>query len=405
MAAGDLDFLHQAFHHVRNQQEQVNKLMAGRDFALAHIVEQRFGFMGQGIELIVADNAAVALHVVEKTEEIVDQIVPAGGVFFQFQQPVIQARDNFIGFVDEILEMAFAKSGKRVGLATGQSGDPFLGAQTRAVIVFSRASCRLCRCLGFRHRFESFGGKRSVSHRRRGLLRRGGFRLGRAVAGHNGFDLRHDVLDFHIAFGIGDFEIVDHLAQGVRGGQDYIHDLRGHHHAAFAQFIQDIFGFVSQLVDTVQAQKAGSSLERVHGPENIVEQGQVVRSFFKLQQIRLDGFEVFLGFSDKIREKFRIKKFLAHTHTFVWLKEQKCSRWGTYCFSYRLAKKHLYVPDHFFRLGGFNHVQVGSQAHAGLDVLFLAFGGKHDDGDILIGVLRANGLDEGETVHTRHIDV
>ena len=89
MAAGDLDFLHQAFHHVRNQQEQVNKLMAGRDFALAHIVEQRFGFMGQGIELIVADNAAVALHVVEKTEEIVDQIVPAGGVFFQFQQPVI----------------------------------------------------------------------------------------------------------------------------------------------------------------------------------------------------------------------------------------------------------------------------------------------------------------------------
>ena len=258
--------------------------------------------MGQGIEFIVADNAAVALHIMEKTEKIVDQIVPAGGIFFQLQQPVIQARDNFIGLVDKILEMALAKSGERVGLATGQSGDPFLGAQTRVVIAFSRAH------LGLGHWLVGFGGKRRVFRQGRGLLRHGRFRLGGAVTGHNGVDLRHDVLDFHIAFGIGDFEIVDHLAQCIRGGQDHVHDLRGHHHAAFAQFIQDIFGFVSQLVDAVQTQKAGSSLERVHGQKISLSKAKL-SEFFKLRQIRLDGFEMFLGFSDKVREKFGSKKF------------------------------------------------------------------------------------------------
>ena len=90
-----VDFLDQGFHHVHHQQEQIDELMAGGDFALPHVVEQCFGLVGQGIELVVADDAAVALHIVEEAEEVVDQICFAGGVFFQFQEAVIQIFNNF----------------------------------------------------------------------------------------------------------------------------------------------------------------------------------------------------------------------------------------------------------------------------------------------------------------------
>ena len=68
-----------------------------------------------------------------------------------------------------------------------------------------------------------------------------------------------------------------------------------------------------QQIDAVQAEKAGSSLEGMHGPKNFIQQIEIVRRLFQLKQIGLDGFQVFLGFDDKIRDKFRIEKILAHT--------------------------------------------------------------------------------------------
>ena len=66
-------------------------------------------------------------------------------------------------------------------------------------------------------------------------------------------------------------------------------------------------------IDTVQTKKPGGALERVHGPENFIQQIEIVRRLFQLKQIGLDGFQVLFGFNDKIRDKFRIEKILAHT--------------------------------------------------------------------------------------------
>ena len=94
----------------------------------------------------------------------------------------------------------------------------------------------------------------------------------------------------------------------------------------------------------------------------------------KLKKVRLDGFEMFFGFRDKIGEKFRIKKFLAHNLYLYMAESTLLPELDTYCLSYRLSQKHLYITDHFFRLRRFYHIQVGAEAHAGLDVLFLPFG-------------------------------
>src|SRR5690606_19990343 len=72
---------------------------------------------------------------------------------------------------------------------------------------------------------------------------------------------------------------------------------------------------------------------------------------------------------------------------------------------YRLAEQHLYVLDHLFRLSGLDHVEVGPEAHAHLDVLLLPFGGEYHDGKVTIGILLTHGLDEREAVHAGHVDV
>lgn len=88
--------------------------MGGRNFALTNIVEQGFCFVGKRIELGVADNAAVALHVMEETENIVDQLVAANGVFFQIQQGIGEIFDGVVGLINKIFQMALAKKAVRV---------------------------------------------------------------------------------------------------------------------------------------------------------------------------------------------------------------------------------------------------------------------------------------------------
>ena len=72
-----------------------------------------------------------------------------------------------------------------------------------------------------------------------------------AVASHNGVDLRHNVTGFNLSFRIVGFKVVDHLTQCIGGGQNDIHNFRCDHHAAFAQFVKNIFGLVRKLIDTV----------------------------------------------------------------------------------------------------------------------------------------------------------
>ncbi len=48
--------------------------------------------------------------------------------------------------------------------------------------------------------------------------------------------------------------------------------------------------------------KPGSTLERVHWPENIIQQGQIVWRFFQFEQVWLNSFEMFLGFGYEIRK-------------------------------------------------------------------------------------------------------
>jgi len=40
----------------------------------------------------------------------------------------------------------------------------------------------------------------------------------------------------------------------------------------------------------------------VHGPENLVQEAQVGRILLQLQEVRLDGLEVLLGFDEEIRK-------------------------------------------------------------------------------------------------------
>ena len=129
----NVDALHLSLKHVDNKQQQVDELVGRRNFALTNIVEQGFRLVGKGIQLCVADNAAVALHVVEKAENIVDQFVPANGVFFQIEQAVGQAFDGVVGLVDKIFEMPLAKRGEGIRRYVGQGEHPFLARHGRSV--------------------------------------------------------------------------------------------------------------------------------------------------------------------------------------------------------------------------------------------------------------------------------
>ena len=130
-----------------------------------------------------------------------------------------------------------------------------------------------------------------------------------------------------ITFRIARFQIVDHLAQSIGGGQDDIHNFRGDNHAPFAQLIQNILGLVRQMVDSVQPQKAGCPLERVHGTKDIVEQGEIIRSLFQFQEVGLNGFEMLFRFRNEVGKKFRITKFLAHTAYLTLTRKRMASRW------------------------------------------------------------------------------
>ena len=251
----DVDSLDQGFKHVHHEQQKVNKLVGGCNFALANIIEQSFCLVGEGVELNVADNAAVALHVVEKTEDIVDQLVAANGVFFQIQQAIGKIFDGVVGLVDKIFQMPLAKGGEGIRRNFGQGEHPVLARHGRAAVTLfivvgsivalgSRISSRglflgLFVCFGV----CGLGGrgiKRGFCHSFLCRVWLHGNRR-RSFARHDGVDLGHDMFNFHIAFGVVGFKIVDHLAQGISGGQDDIHDFRGHNHSALAQFVQNIF--------------------------------------------------------------------------------------------------------------------------------------------------------------------
>ena len=84
--------------------------------------------MGQGIELIVANDATVALHIVEETEDIVDEILLFARIFFQGEKAGIEIFNIFNGFVDEVFEVIFAKGFKRIGIKGRKRSNPFLGS-------------------------------------------------------------------------------------------------------------------------------------------------------------------------------------------------------------------------------------------------------------------------------------
>ena len=106
--------------------------MGGRNLALTNIVEQSFCFVGKGIKFGVADNATVALHVMEKAEDIVDQFIAANGIFFQIQQGIGKIFDGIVGFINKIFQVAFAKGRERVCRNFGQGEHPFLARYGRA---------------------------------------------------------------------------------------------------------------------------------------------------------------------------------------------------------------------------------------------------------------------------------
>ena len=81
--------------------------------------------MGQTVELLVVDDAAVAFEVVKKTEQIVDQLLVARGIALQLKQSGVEVFRVFPRLVREILQMPFAECRKRYGVFAGQRGNPF----------------------------------------------------------------------------------------------------------------------------------------------------------------------------------------------------------------------------------------------------------------------------------------
>ncbi len=52
--------------------------------------------MGQGIEFIIANNSAVALHVMEETKEIIDKLILPHWILFKFQKTVGEIFNEFV---------------------------------------------------------------------------------------------------------------------------------------------------------------------------------------------------------------------------------------------------------------------------------------------------------------------
>ena len=310
MALGEVDAVDQGLKHVHGQEQKVHQGGADGRFALAHGVEQRFGFVGQAVKLLEPDDSAVAFEVVEIPKQVVDQVGLPFRVLFHLKKAVGKIGNVFFGFFDKVAQVPFAKGGEGVFGHVGKAFYPglYVAGLTNAGIG-RRGGRAFRRCFRFFFFFFFFfgvvitfvivfggafflgGGRSGGNH-------------GRAVglAGHDGVQSGYDAGGIHVAFGAGGVQVVDHLAQGVGGGQNGVHNLAGDGHGPFAQLVKDVLGLVGEAVHEVQAQKAGSPFEGVHGPEYLVEQRKVVRGFFKLQQVRLDGFEVFSGFNDKIRE-------------------------------------------------------------------------------------------------------
>ena len=419
LTSADINALHQPFHDIDNQKQQIDEIMRGRDLFLTNIVEQRFRFMRQGIQIVVADNTAIPFHIVEIAEQVIDEgVLFALGLLFQFKQTRIKAGDDIAGLVDEVFQMSFAEGCQGIRRQNGKRGDPFLAGHGRcAVLRRSRrhnGGSNLYRLFGSGFRVGGLlldNGRRFF--RRSGscgsFFRSRGFRSGSRCSfrrrfclfsGHDSVDLIDDMVGLHVPFAVGVFEILNHLTQGVGGFENDVHDVGSDNHRALAQFVKNIFRLVRKSVDAIETKETRRAFKGVHGAENVIQQREVVRSFFQLQEIGLDGFEMLLGFGNKICKKFRIKKILAHTIPSLYSKSPRRAR-----KSYRLAQKHLYIPHHFFRLGGLDHIEVGPDVETRLNILFLSFRRKNNDGDILVGILHANIFDERKTVHARHVDV
>ena len=126
-ARGGVHGIHQGVHGVHHHQKQVHQLVRHRKLALPGPIEQRFRLVGQAVQFLVIDDAAIALQVVEKAEQVVDQFLIPRGVAFQLQKSGVDIFSVFTRFVDKILKMPLAEGRQGDGFLARQRGDPIAG--------------------------------------------------------------------------------------------------------------------------------------------------------------------------------------------------------------------------------------------------------------------------------------
>jgi hypothetical protein len=105
----------------------------------------------------------------------------------------------------------------------------------------------------------------------------------------------------------------DHQLQFVGRGQQVTDDRRSGIHATVAHERHDALHHMGEVRDRRESEKARRALDAVGGAENPVQTLRVARVVLQLQQVRLEGLEMFSGLLNEEAQHFMI--FGAHEAT------------------------------------------------------------------------------------------
>ena len=112
----------------------------------------------------------------------------------------------------------------------------------------------------------------------------------------------------HILPDVGLFtlaDVVDHVAQLVKGGQEDVGNLRVGRHLARADHIEDRLCFMGKLLDLAQPKEAAPPLDGMRRPKDLVDKFlvNIGPRFFDCQQVGFHAGKMFSRFSDEFFDK------------------------------------------------------------------------------------------------------
>lgn len=131
-----------------------------------------------------------------------------------------------------------------------------------------------------------------MSRRRRGRLG-----LGRRV------QLLDEGLHFH-GVGVSFLNGLQARLGQIEGLENDVDDSRCHAQVFVAGLAHEAFRVLAEIYQSLEAEEAGSSLDRVEAAENPVDQLGVIRGFLEFDKILIESSEEIVGLADEVRGNF-----------------------------------------------------------------------------------------------------